>query len=190
MIDETPMPENIPRWANEKLSSELAKICEVGESETVEFKESIPQQADKLSKEFAALGSSGGGKVLIGINDNCEIIGIELSDADERDDFIERVHGIVNKVSPPLKFESNFAIRDTKIVYVIEIPKQEEPIFYFNEKPYIRDVRRSRPARPNEVKELVWSHPSSEYKREEERLKLQKERNHIENMQHALRPRR
>jgi predicted HTH transcriptional regulator len=72
-----------------------------------------------------------------------------------------------------LRAEILFAVEDNKQVLAIRIPPQDEPVFYYEYRPYVRDGRRSRPATPDEVKERVWAHPSSEFRREAERLKLQ-----------------
>jgi hypothetical protein len=59
-------------------------------------------------------------------------------------------------------------------------PPERLPIFYCNNIPYTRDQARSRPAYPEEVKELVWKHPSSNFKREEEKVKIEKIRHYAE----------
>ena len=65
-----------------------------------------------------------------------------------------------------------FAVENDTPVLAIRIPPQDEPVFYYDYRPYIRDGRRSRPATPDEVKERVWAHPSSEFKRRMEDLKI------------------
>src|SRR5271154_4907675 len=59
-----------------------------------------------------------------------------------------------------------------KTVLCIDIPNQREPVFYYDGRPYVRDDRMSRRATPEEVKQLVWRHPSAEFRREFERLHL------------------
>lgn len=168
------MTENtIPKWASVEISNELATIREVGENQNVEFKEGFPEDARKLKKEIAAMASSGGGKIFIGINDNCELCGLEAKNDDERDDIFERADNIARTVKPIPIFNLYFAIESDFTILVIEIPKeQDEPVFYSDGKPYVRDKRKARPAEPHEVVELVWKHPSSEHKKELERLEL------------------
>lgn len=167
------MTDEIPRWADAAISNRVPEICEKGESESVEFKEAIPDQSQKLAKELAALGSSGGGSLYIGINDNCEIVGLDLQSGDARDEFMERLQGIVQTVRPVLNADLKFAFASGKIVAVVQVSEQQaEPVFYMANCPYIRDRARSRPASPEEVKMLIWKHPSAEHARRMEELKL------------------
>jgi predicted HTH transcriptional regulator len=174
------MEEQVPKWADQQLSDKLMEYCEAGESARMEFKGEFPEQSHKLAKEFAALGTSGGGLVLIGVNDNCELVGVDASNGDARDELIERVYGILSRVRPDLNAEPLFAFREGKVVLAVQILEQCEPVFYYDQRPYIRHGTRSRPATPAEVKECVWSHPSSEAQRERERLKLEKEQSELE----------
>lgn len=191
------MSNEIPRWADVELSERLPKICEKGESESVEFKEAIPDQSQKLAKELAAIGSSGGGSLFIGIDDNCEIVGLNLQNGDARDEFMERLQGIVQTVRPALNADLKFAFVSGKIVAVVQVSEQQaEPVFYMANCPYIRDRARSRPATPEEVKMLIWKHPSAEYARRLQDLEFEKKQNtfeqqkaHQEVMRDILKPR-
>jgi ATP-dependent DNA helicase RecG len=181
------MSNEVPLWANPQLSIDLPEVRATGESNTVEFKERIPDQAHKLAKELAAFGTSGGGVLYIGINDNGELVGIVAADGDSRDDFVERAQGIISTVKPSLHAEILFAVENATPVLAIRIPSQDEPIFYYEGRPYIRDGRRSRPATPDEVKKCVWAHPSSEAKRRMEDLKIKQSEQYVErNAKRAL----
>ena len=149
------MVHNIPQWVDAQLSADLPSVREMGETSTVEFKERFPDQAHKLAQELAALGTSGGGILYIGINDNGDLVGIDAQDGDSRDELFERAQGIISTLRPDLRAEILFAIENDKTVLAINIPPQDEPVFYCQSRPYIRDGRRSRPATPDEVKELV-----------------------------------
>jgi predicted HTH transcriptional regulator len=72
------MAINFPQWADPKLSAELPSVRAAGESPTVEFKEQFPDQAHRLAQELAALGTSGGGILYIGISDNGDLVGIRI----------------------------------------------------------------------------------------------------------------
>lgn len=167
------MPNDVPKWADVTLSANLPKAREAGEGSAAEFKERIPDQAHRLAQALAALGTSGGGIVYIGINDNGELIGVDAPDGDRRDALMERARGIIATVRPNLRADILFAVEDGHTVLAIHIPCQGEPVFYYDYRPYIRDGRRSRPATPDEVKERVWAHPSAEFRREAERIRLQ-----------------
>ena len=167
------MANSVPQWADPQLSSSLPNVRATGESSSVEFKERFPDQAHRLAQELAALGTSGGGVLYIGVNDNGDLVGIDAPNGDARDAIVERAQGTISTIRSNLRAEILFAVEDNKQVLAIRIPPQDEPVFYYEYRPYVRDGRRSRPATPDEVKERVWAHPSSEFRREAERLKLQ-----------------
>jgi predicted HTH transcriptional regulator len=164
----------VPKWANADLSRQLSGIREAGENEAIEFKQGFPEQAHRLGKEFAAFGTAGTGRIFVGIDDSGKLIGVEAWNAESRDDLFERATGILRAVTPNLRYDILFAVHARKAILVIDVPRQDEPVFYYDGRPYIRDGRRSRPATPDEVKKKVWSHPSAEYERERERIQLQR----------------
>lgn len=164
------MSEHSPQWTSAELSAQLPRIREAGESKAHEFKEAFPDQAHRLAKSIAALATSDGGYIFIGINDGGELIGLDADTAEKRDDLIERAYSIARTVDPSPIVDIRFAIEASKVVLAIHVGKSEFPVYYYDHRPYIRDGRRSRPAEPQEVQELVWAHPSSEYKRNLERL--------------------
>jgi predicted HTH transcriptional regulator len=110
----------------------------------------------------------------VGINDNCEVIGVDASDGEQRDALVERAQGILLTVRPSLRADILFAVEERTPVLAIRVLPQDEPVFYYDHRPYIRDGRRSRPATPDEVKERVWAHPGSEHKRRLEELEFRR----------------
>ena len=166
------MANSFPKWADAELSAGLADVRAAGEGPSVEFKERFPDQAHRLAQELAALGTSGGGVLFIGISDNGDLVGIDAADGDSRDAAVERAQGVVSTVRPSLRADILFAVENDLPVLAIQIPLQDEPVFYYEHRPYIRDGRRSRPATPDEVKERVWAHPSSDYKRRMEDIEI------------------
>lgn len=175
------MSHTVPKWASQTISVELPAIREAGEGKSVDFKEAFPDQAHRLGKEIAAMASSGGGRIFIGIDDNGSLRGINASTGEDRDDLAERAHAICRTVKPVPDVSIHFAVECQLTVLVIEIPRQDHPVFYYEYRPYVRDERRARPAEPNEVVELVWAHPSSEHKKELERLEQQQLQRMIDN---------
>lgn len=174
------MANNIPRWADAQLSAQLPFVREQGEGPQIEFKERLTEPTIKVAKELAAFGTSGGGVLYVGINDNCELVGVEVPSGDSRDELVRRVQDIVSSVRPNLNSRILFAVENGFTVLAVCIPVQDEPVFYSDGRPYIKDLARSRPATPEEVKERVWAHPSSEHRRERERLNLIDERDRQE----------
>ncbi len=174
------LSDTVPKWASAEISAELPNIRSAGENAAVDFKEAFPDQAHRLAKEIAAMASSGGGRIYVGISDNGDLCGINVSNGDERDDVAERAHSIARSVRPVPRINFYFAVEAQSTVLVLDIPKQEHPVFCYDSRPYVRDERRARPAEPEEVVELVWAHPSSEHKKEIERIRQQQLQNFID----------
>jgi predicted HTH transcriptional regulator len=172
----------LPKWADEQISAQLHDLREQGEGQKLEFKESFPEQAHRLAEEVAAFATCGGGTILIGVHDNGDVAGLNAASEEERDDLIHRAQGIIRTVRPQVKYEIRLGCDEGELILVVEIEEQEQPVFYYDYRPYIRDGRMSRRAEPEEVKERVWAHPSSEYQRQMEQLKVQQMRDHQEHM--------
>ena len=61
--------------------TELIEKIMFGEDATIEFKREMPHW-DSMADEIAACANAEGGTILIGVDDNREIIGIELDKLD------------------------------------------------------------------------------------------------------------
>ena len=136
----------------DKADNLIDRALDSGESNSVEFKETIPRQARDLAKEVAAFSTSGGGLILIGVTDEGEIVGFP--------DARERVEGVLQLVDPTPPARVQLHERAGKSLCVIFVEKGEDPPYYVENRPYLRDGSLSRPARPDEVKRLVQSSDS------------------------------
>lgn len=122
----------------------------------VEFKELFPEDTRTLAKEIAAFGSSEGGVILLGVQDDGEIIGLDLQDRGQS--ITGRLEGIcANTIRPNIR--ATFSVRTVgdKQVGLILVPGGLAPLYYVNNVPYIRHQTSSRPADPQEVIEQVLS---------------------------------
>ena len=156
----------LPDWADEDLARALPSLCARGESQEIEFMVSFPQQARELGKEIAAFASSNPGTILIGVSNDGVAVGIPQGDrADDRDSLICRIQGICGAViKPPILPTVQWAITDGKVVLVLHVPKGNQPVYYVDRIPYIRNLTESRPAEPDEVVNLVhqWDQTRNE----------------------------
>src|SRR5262249_28053160 len=64
----------------------------------------------------AAFASSGGGKVLIGVRNNGDLVGLSNHDAAERDAHVRRARGIIAQVRPTVKVTYRLCEEDGKLV--------------------------------------------------------------------------
>lgn len=114
--------------------SELWPLLKEGEGTHTEFKGDFTKQAHDIAKELAALANSGGGVLLLGVEDDGSIKGIP--DADRA---VERLAGIARSCKPSLlpeigKLELG---KDLFIVYA-RVPKTTTVPYLYQGKFFIR----------------------------------------------------
>ena len=150
---------SIPEWADRRLSRDLAGLLERGEGQELEFKSKFPKNGSDLAREIAAFATSGAGTLHVGVSNSGELLGIQgATNSGERDQLTNRLAGICkNNVQPAITPEAKFAIRDGKIVLAVLTPKGSDPVYYSQNKPYLRHLTEARPAQPHEVIELIRS---------------------------------
>jgi predicted HTH transcriptional regulator len=159
-------------WADAELSMELPGLRSEGEGPTLEYKREFPAQAHEMAAEIAAFATSGGGRILVGVADDGTLVGLDAASLDAVDRLKLRAQGIVKTVKPGVKAHIIAAAENGKTVLCIQVGRQDEPVYYYDFRPYIRVGSMSRPADPDEVKQHVWAHPSAEYRRKTEELEL------------------
>jgi hypothetical protein len=118
-----------------------------GEGPFVEFKEAFPDQARRLAEEIAAFSTSGGGVLLLGVDDFGRVVGC--------DDSRERVEGVLQSVSPQPSATVEVYEHSEGRICVVQVADGSEPVYYVDNRPYLREGSISRPARPDEVKHLI-----------------------------------
>jgi hypothetical protein len=145
-------------YSDQELAAQLQLDLAEGESWHTEFKEYDHRRLDDkiadswkndLSDEFAAFGSVGG-KIYIGIGDDGTVKGIGGSHQAWQEKLFERAIG---RVKPKVKWHSFYFADSATGLNLIRIDiLQDEPMYYVQGKPYIRDGTKSRPAEPEEIK--------------------------------------
>ena len=135
--------ESLP-CADAELSKELRGLRTEGEGPTLEYKREFPAQAHEMGTEIAAFATSGGGRILIGVDDDGTLVGLGATSADAVDRLKLRAQGISKTVKPGVKATIIAATEDGKTVLGIQIGHQAEPVYYYDFRPYIRDGSHSR----------------------------------------------
>lgn len=152
MLPAAEVNSNAIGWVDAQLSAELLDIADRGESEAIEFKRKVPDQATTLAKEIAGFATSGSGRIFLGIEDDGTIVGVEGCQTHEgRLALRSRIEGIVKTVQPTVQPRLLFATSEATIVAVIEVPKGRQPIYYSRDIPYLRQMTATRPMTPDEV---------------------------------------
>lgn len=127
---------------------EVSTIIRGGEDDKTEFKEEIPEGSlDKLGTEIVALANHNGGILLLGVDDDGKIVGI-----DDPDSLDNRISGhLRTKCRPPLTAEIHVeSAMDDKIL-VVDIPDVEKPVA-IDYTYYIRTGRNKRRMLYDEIK--------------------------------------
>lgn len=146
----------VDHWADLEMSHNLLRLCSAGESQTVEFKRELPLQKRDLAKEVAAFASTEGGTILLGIDDDGTVVGVQGAQAASvRDELMARVVGICQQVEPPVLPRLVWASSGGRAVFCVQVEKGGEPPYYVDSRPFIRHANVSRPANPAEVKALL-----------------------------------
>lgn len=100
---------------------ELREMIAEGESSTVEFKRKFTSP-EKIAKELIAFANSSGGYLIIGVDDNRTIIGVESEkETEELIDFACQF-----RISPPLAPLLEIVHVESKDVIVVFVPESEQ----------------------------------------------------------------
>lgn len=153
---------NNAQWFDDAFSRDLPTIRAQGEGQEMEFKREFPQQASDLAKEIAAFATSNTGTILLGVEDNGDLVGlVGVDDAEARDTLMRRLEGICSgSIKPAVTPRVTWAIENDCLVLAITVSKGSEPIYYSKGKPYLRHITTSRQAEPHEVVALIRNYLS------------------------------
>ena len=96
----------------------LLEEIQQGESKTLELKETLPKVAD-LAKTIIAFANTSGGKLIIGVNDNREVIGLDDNDIFAIQDKIAAI--IYDRCYPNILPEIYTVNIEDRLVLIVEI---------------------------------------------------------------------
>lgn len=107
---------------------ELSEI-EKGESRTLEFKKELPQDSSKWIKSIVAFANGAGGKMLIGVSNKREVVGI----SQDTDIFAlrDRISDTIGQMfEPQIMFDIYQESVEDKVIVVVEVfPGNDTPYF-------------------------------------------------------------
>ena len=136
-----------------------------GESKTLEFKEILPDDSSKWIKTIIAFANGAGGKLVIGVNNKREIIGL-------KDDIFELKDKISNIISqmcePQIIFDINTENIDNKEILVVKIFPANHTPYYIKSSgkengTYIRLGATTHKADENTINELTYKGQNISY---------------------------
>ena len=107
----------------------IQSLIDSGEGYNVEFKVRVPSIVRELTEEICAFANADGGYLLIGVDDNGQIIGTGLEN-DKR----SAIQGSISEISPALHCDMYAVNIEDKTVWVIDVPSGKD-------KPYITKMK-------------------------------------------------
>ncbi|DAB31522.1 MAG TPA: ATP-dependent DNA helicase [Sulfurospirillum sp. UBA11407] len=136
--------------------SDILEQIKNGENKTLEFKEILPKN-DSIAKTVVAFSNTSGGKLIVGINDKREVVGIDDKEIFELQDRIASI--IFDSCYPNILPEIYILNVDGKLLLVIEIFRGNLLPYYLksdgkNNGTYIRIGATNRKAEYENIVEL------------------------------------
>lgn len=128
-----------------------------GESKTLEFKSKLPDKSETYMKTIVAFANTSGGRLIIGIDDNKSIVGVN------KDEVFEIMDKVANAISdacePQIVPDISIKTIKDKCIIVIEIYPGANRPYYLKSKgkergTYIRSAATSRLADFDKIREL------------------------------------
>jgi ATP-dependent DNA helicase RecG len=117
-------------------------LIDSGEGYNVEFKVRVPSKVRELTEEICAFANADGGYLLIGIDDNGQIIGTSLEN-DKR----SAIQGSISEISPTLHCELYTVNIEDKTVWVIDVPSGKDKPYIFSGSIFVREGANSQKLR-------------------------------------------
>ncbi|MYF56146.1 transcriptional regulator [Candidatus Poribacteria bacterium] len=100
--------------------TELLEKIRLGENTTIEFKREMPHR-DSLADEIAAFANAKGGTILIGIDDNKEVIGLGLQELDRAEKMVVEI--CEDSIEPAVDFFTEKLRIDDRNILKTEVPR-------------------------------------------------------------------
>lgn len=115
-------------------TEQIKQIIATGEGYNAEFKETIPSKTSELSREICAFANTTGGILLIGVDDDNEIQGVELDNRTR-----SRIHQSIGEISPELTTFRVYEVDvDGKNIVVIEVDASAQRPHFYSGAAYVR----------------------------------------------------
>lgn len=153
----------------EKLLREFEKDLDCWESQKVEFKKRATSK-HVIAESIAGFATAEGGRIYIGVRPDKTVEGIEGLDTGRSRDVKQRQILDASKqiVKPAIRVKVHFILVDfMRTIVRIDVPKGNEPIYFADYRPYIRDLSSTRKLNPLEVKHIYHKHFQKESEEDE-----------------------
>ena len=99
----------------------IQSLIDSGEGYNVEFKVRVPSKVRELTEEICAFANADGGYLLIGVDDNGQVVDTNLEN-DKR----SAIQGSISEISPALHCELYSINIGDKTIWVIDVPSGKD----------------------------------------------------------------
>ena len=120
----------------------IQSLIDSGEGYNVEFKVRALSKVRELTEEICAFANADGGYLLIGVDDNGQVVGTNLEN-DKR----SAVQSSISEISPALHCELYSVNVEGKTVWIIDIPSGKDKPYIFSGSIYVREGANSQKLR-------------------------------------------
>lgn len=120
----------------------ILSLINGGEGYNIEFKVRVPSKVRELTEEICAFANANGGYLLIGVDDNGQVVGTNLEN-DKR----SAIQGSISEISPALRCELYSVNIEDKTVWVIDVPSGKDKPYIFSGSIYVREGANSQKLR-------------------------------------------
>ena len=120
----------------------IQSLIDSGEGYNVEFKVRVPSKVRELTEEICAFANADGGYLLIGVDDNGQVVDTNLEN-DKR----SAIQGSISEISPALHCELYPVNISNKTVWVIDVPSGKDKPYIFSGSIYVREGANSQKLR-------------------------------------------
>ncbi len=108
-------------------AKDIKELVSGGEGYNVDFKRGVPSKVRELTEEVCSFLNAAGGYLLIGVNDNNEIVGAEIDNSKR-----SAIQGSIGEISPMCHYNMYDVDVCGKNVWVIEVPSGKNKPYFFS----------------------------------------------------------
>jgi ATP-dependent DNA helicase RecG len=113
--------------------ADIQLIVTSGEGYNAEFKVSVPSKVKELTEEVCAFANAAGGVVLIGVNDQNNILGVNIDNSKR-----SAIQNSIGDITPSLHCNLSIVEVDGKSIGVIEVPSGPNKPYVLSGAIYVR----------------------------------------------------
>lgn len=128
---------------------EIKELLSLGETQNIEFKASW-RNVDAMGKTICSFLNTSGGYLIIGIEDNGTILGIENTQNIQK--FEEE---IIKKLAPKALVSFEEQILDDKKVWIVEVPQGADLPYSYDNNVFVRYGETTRQADIETIKDMI-----------------------------------